>query len=108
MRIKILFLIFLTFPSSYLFSQKSLNGNLISRLDSLKIVDQFWRAELRKLRNGEAVSTAFNENEISKKNTPDLKELSNKFINDLLEIGVNLNMVEDILIYLDCKLRYIE
>ena len=47
-------------------------------------------------------------NEISKKNTPDLKELSNKFINDLLEIGVNLNMVEDILIYLDCKLRYIE
>ena len=43
-----------------------------------------------------------------KKNTPDLKELSNKFINDLLEIGVNLNMVEDILIYLDCKLRYIE
>ena len=36
-------------------------------------------------------------NEISKKNTPDLKELSNKFINDLLEIGVNLNMVEDIL-----------
>jgi len=47
-------------------------------------------------------------NEISKKNTPDLKELSNKFINDLLEIGVNLNMVEDILIYLDCKLRYVE
>lgn len=47
-------------------------------------------------------------NEISKKITPDLKELSNKFINDLLEIGVNLNMVEDILIYLDCKLRYIE
>ena len=47
-------------------------------------------------------------NEISKKNTHDLKELSNKFINDLLEIGVNLNMVEDILIYLDCKLRYIE
>ena len=28
--------------------------------------------------------------------------------NDLLEIGVNLNMVEDILIYLDCKLRYVE
>lgn len=47
-------------------------------------------------------------NEISKKITPNLKELSNKFINDLLEIGVNLNMVEDILIYLDCKLRYIE
>ena len=47
-------------------------------------------------------------NEVSKKITPDLKELSNKFINDLLEIGVNLNMVEDILIYLDCKLRYIE
>mgnify|MGYP000228694359 FL=1 len=36
-------------------------------------------------------------NEISEKITPNLKELSNKFINDLLEIGVNLNMVEDIL-----------
>ena len=32
-------------------------------------------------------------NEISKKNTPDLKELSNKFINDLLEIGVNLKIL---------------
>ena len=47
-------------------------------------------------------------NEISEKITPNLKELSNKFINDLLEIGVNLNMVEYNLIYLDCKLRYIE
>ena len=47
-------------------------------------------------------------NEISKKNTPDLKKISNKLKNNLLKIGVNLNMVEDILIYLDCKLRYIE
>ena len=46
-------------------------------------------------------------NEISKKITPNLKELSNKFINDLLEIGVNLNTVEDILVYLDFKFRYI-
>ena len=47
-------------------------------------------------------------NAISQNITPNLKELSNMFINDLLEIGVNLNMVEDILIYLDCKLRYVE
>lgn len=59
-----LYLFLITFST---FSQKPLNGNLISRLDSLKIVDQFWRTELRKLQNGEAVSTAFNENEISKK-----------------------------------------
>ena len=47
-------------------------------------------------------------NEISEKITPNLKELSNKFINDLLEIGVNLNTVEDILVYLDFKFRYIQ
>jgi hypothetical protein len=67
MKIKILLLIFLTFPSSYQFSQKTFNGNLISRLDSLKIVDQFWRTELRKVQNGEAVSTSFNEDQISRK-----------------------------------------
>ena len=46
-------------------------------------------------------------NEISKKITPALKKISNKFIDDLLEIGVNLNTVEDILVYLDFKFRYI-
>lgn len=49
------------------FSQKPLNGTLISHLDSLKKVDQFWRSELRKLQNGEAVSTNLNEDRISEK-----------------------------------------
>lgn len=51
------FTLFFTLITFSTFPQKPLNGNLISRLDSLKKVDQFWRNELTKLQNGEAVST---------------------------------------------------
>jgi hypothetical protein len=49
-----LLLILFTLPT---FSQKSLNGNLISCLASLKKVDRFLRNEQTKLQNGESVST---------------------------------------------------
>jgi hypothetical protein len=49
------------------FSQKTLNGNLISRLDSLKKIDQFWRNESTNLQNGDPVTTKLNKDQISKK-----------------------------------------
>lgn len=57
-------LILFTLPT---FSQKPFNRKLISRLDSLKKVDQFWRNEHTNLQNGEPVSTNLNEDQISEK-----------------------------------------
>ncbi|MCP9766498.1 hypothetical protein EGI22_01170 [Lacihabitans sp. LS3-19] len=64
MKFLTLFFTLLTFST---FSQKTLNGNLISRLDSLKKVDQFWRNESTKLQNGDPVTTNLNKDQISEK-----------------------------------------
>lgn len=83
MKVYTLFFTLLTFST---FSQKPLNGNLISRLDSLKKADQVWRIESTKLQNGNPITTNLNKDQISEKmgqvdssNYHELKEIVEQF-----------------------------